>query len=799
VREYLRGLLRDLNDKLNGSQCGKTFGTVVSLSHLGLLAQFYVFAILSLTALEQSQIDLLIFVCGLTVIPVIGAAIFAFRAPLLADSPIATDLETANYLTVTLVLGSSCLVLLGCYVFGQEASTWQRLAWTMTKFVLLAHLLAVGLMICRQPIISLAFTKFLGPLRRRNWQVLSTLISFPVAIVLLFRVEPESANYNMIFAHFFAREFDPLSTQSDLLLSVAGALSLLALSMCLFRAENRLIAIAPRRAVSVQRSALAVTIALSWLFYFDFAFSLNTFHFLTNVSPAVQALHGGTLMVDTFSQYGPGPVWVTLIGFLLLEPSFPAAGVVVQIHNLCFYALFLICLYRMTEHKLPALLLGFISITILLAGWWGGKLNMNSVPSALGLRYLPNILMVAALSALPERRRHSKSTLFAGFLSALWSVETLIGTVGIQLGFLLMLNFKERSPLRGLRDLSGVIVPIVAAVAVTSAVTLSLAGELPRYDIYLQFLTRYNMLSDYWSIAASGLFWAWTPVFVAVFLVLALAWIRIFAPSKEPIALSDHLLFYRYVPMAILTSFTASYYVGRSVNFTLIIALLPFCALLIPALLRFAGIVRRDVWPMRAAVLVPTFVLVWAMSFSALAIFRDTSPYSFVFNEVRREGQFSQRALASSLERSLQKRPVLEKDIGHQYLFDEHGVVRDGIRAIEMFAADYNRVAIFLGLLGPHCVASDVALLYANKGHRWPISYTFSDELLIQLSDLIVATPIDLRDGEIVIVRRDKELLSPMQTSIFAKISATETLCPVSFESQTVDVFRVGMQGTCVE
>ena len=799
MREYLSGLVCRPIEKLNASACGNTFGIVVSLVNLSLLAQFYVFAILSFTALDQSHIDLAIFVCSITVMPIIGAAICIFWAPRDSAGAIATDLETVNFLAVVLIVGSSCLVLLGCYAFGQDASTWLWLSWTATRSVLVAHLLAIGVMIVGQKLLPLPLDKLLGPLQSRNWQVLSTLILLPVAIVLLFRVEPQSANFNMVFAHFFAREFDPLSTQSDLLLSVAGAISLLGLSLWLFHAENRLVAIAARRAASIQRAALAATVAFSWIFYFDFAFSLNTFHYLTNISPAVQVLHGGTLMVDTFSQYGPGPVWVTLLGFLLLEPSFPAAGVVVQVHNLCFYSLFLICLYRMTEHKLPALLLGFISITVLLSGWWGGQLNMNSVPSALGLRYLPNILMVAALSALPERRRHSKSTLFVTFLSALWSVETLIGTVGIQFGFLIMLNLKERSALRSLRDLGGIVAPVVGAVGLTAAVTLSLAGELPRYDIYLQFLTRYNMLSDYWSIAASGLFWGWTAVFIAIFLVLALAWMRIFAPARPPIGLSDHLLFYRYVPMAILTSFTASYYVGRSVNFTLIIAFLPFCALLIPALLRFAGHISKEVWPVRAAALAPAFILVWAMSFSALAIYRDTSPYSFIFNEVRREGQLSLRALADSLQRSLHKHPVLEKDSGHQYLLDEDGVVRDGIQAIDMFAAGYDRVAIFLGLLGSQYVASDVALLYAKKGHRWPISYTFSDELLPELSERIITTPINLRADEIVIVRRDKALLSPIQGSIYAQIAATTTLCAVPFESQTVDVFRVANVDGCVE
>lgn len=101
--------------------------------------------------------------------------------------------------------------------------------------------------------------------------------------------------------------------------------------------------VAPGPMVSSERGSffflLAVLLALPLLF-FDFSLAVEPLHYLTVMAPAVQLLNGGTLLVDTFSHYGPGVVMATFSGFVLGPLSFGTANIVVQSGNLIYYAPF---------------------------------------------------------------------------------------------------------------------------------------------------------------------------------------------------------------------------------------------------------------------------------------------------------------------------------------------------------------------------------------------------------------------------------------------------------------------------
>ena len=142
---------------------------------------------------------------------------------------------------------------------------------------------------------------------------------------------------------------------------------------------------------------LLITVGLTCFCFFDFSLPSDALHYLTNVAPALHLQFGGVLMVDTFSQYGPGPVLMTLLGLTLGPTKLATANIVVQIHNLAFYSLWIFCLYRLSTLKLPALVIGFLSIGALMAVWGGETSNINFAPSILGFRYLPILLMVVAI------------------------------------------------------------------------------------------------------------------------------------------------------------------------------------------------------------------------------------------------------------------------------------------------------------------------------------------------------------------------------------------------------------------
>ena len=180
--------------------------------------------------------------------------------------------------------------------------------------------------------------------------------------------------------------------------------------------------------------------------------------------------------------------------------------------------------------------------------------------------------MVFAISLLSAAAHRSLLTAFATFIAGLWSVETLIGTLGIHIAFLVLVDLKERAYARLPMDLIMALVPAIGSVALMTLATGIVSGSLPDYGTYLNFLKQYNALSDYWGIPASEYFWGWTPVFVAFFLVVSTAVGRILNPQQPWLQLDDDTLYFRYVPMAGLLAVMASYYAGRSVDFTLALA-----------------------------------------------------------------------------------------------------------------------------------------------------------------------------------------------------------------------------------
>src|SRR5262249_36977280 len=157
--------------------------------------------------------------------------------------------------------------------------------------------------------------------------------------------------------------------------------------------------------------------------------------YLTNVGPALHLKHGGQLLVDTFSQYGPGPVLAAAAGFAVGPRTFGTAQLVTQFFNLLFYCVWLLCLSRLTRWKMAGLSAGVLVIGVFCAAWGRGQGNVNEAPSILALRYLPTLLMVAAISHLRPPQRHSLLTAASAFLSGLWSIETLISTVAVHCVF----------------------------------------------------------------------------------------------------------------------------------------------------------------------------------------------------------------------------------------------------------------------------------------------------------------------------------------------------------------------------
>jgi hypothetical protein len=316
---------------------------------------------------------------------------------------------------------------------------------------------------------------------------------------------------------------------------------------------------------------------------------------------------------------------------------------------------------------------------------------------------------------------------------------------------------------------------------------------------YLGFLSVYNMLNWPLEATADARFFGWLPAWLAVFLVLADAWMRTFSRGARVMPLPDDDLFYRYVPMAMLLLYQTSYFVARGVDYTLVMALLAFCALAAPAGLAFTVSAWSARGAARVLAVLPPAVLAWTLSFVSFSLLREQTPYSLIVHECRDLGRCSPGALAAGLGRTLQVRGVLERvrRPSVDAWFDTQGVVRETVTMIDTLAGDQPEVTVLIGQLPGALPVSEIALMYSGRWHRWPRSYTLTDEYVPRLVKRIVESPVHLREGELVVVRRDETALGPLERDILNRIRADSQLCPVPNRSVEIVPYRVAGAAGC--
>jgi hypothetical protein len=288
---------------------------------------------------------------------------------------------------------------------------------------------------------------------------------------------------------------------------------------------------------------------------------------------------------------------------------------------------------------------------------------------------------------------------------------------------------------------------------------------------------------------------------LAIFVVWADAWTRVFGQAARLTGMNDAALFYRFVPMATLLMMQAAYFVGRAFPSALVVAALPFCAIAIPAALGFSSAVLAARRPARLLALIPVAIGLWVLTFTFLSLFRQNSPYSFLLHECRDLGRCSPAAIARGFNETVRARPVLERvrRPSPDGWFDTNGVVRDAISMMTQWARNEPTVTVLLGRLRPELdvTATELALMYAGKWNRWPRSFTPTDELVMPLAQRIIAAPVRLRAGELVLVRRDEAALGFIEAGILKRIRAEATLCRLPDPSQEVIAYRVAGSSGC--
>jgi hypothetical protein len=237
------------------------------------------------------------------------------------------------------------------------------------------------------------------------------------------------------------------------------------------------------------------------------------------------------------------------------------------------------------------------------------------------------------------------------------------------------------------------------------------------------------------------------------------------------------------VPAALLVALTGAYFAGRAVDYVILIAVPPFALLFVPAFLSCVDhAMNRDRVAIALSAIPLTAFFVIA-AFSSLYLFRVGSPYSLVIHECRDKGRCSVNSLLEGLSETMRFRLGIDQghDVWAQNSRDVTGTIAEAVDLIDRYAAKDAQVTVLLGETEPgRHMTSDMALMYAHRWHTWPRSFTFTDELVPALVAHILAGPVTLRTGDIVILRRDEINLGYLESGILKIVRSSGSLCFIS-------------------
>ena len=764
------------------------FESLISTTAIGITGFLYCVALVSLSGLSLKARDSALFTFGSAVLPLLTVLGQQFIVNRVKPEEVRRDFEAINIWIAASALIGLTLVAVFARVLDLGSEGWTRVAKILLFSILAAHAVALLLFALRFQ----AFRASLRFLAEPSTSGIALIISYSIAAIILFKVEPTQPYFSPFIRTFVD---SPFGNSAKIGTAIGFALAMVGAACAVYVIESALLRRRSAVLHIVQIAALCFTIALTFIAYFDFSLNLEPTHYLTIAGPALHLLSGGTLMVDVFSQYGPGPVLIAIVAWAAGPRTLGTLQIATQLANLAFYAIWLVCLFRMTQWKATASLLGFAAIAVLLACWDYGDGNVNIAPSILGLRHLLTLCMVLAISCLQPPERLSIFTGLCTALAGLWSVECLVGTLGIHLSSIAMINLRAREYKRLITDAALAASPVVVSIAILATATLVQSGLLPDYQTYLKFLAAYNPTSAFWSHAADVQFLAWMTILLSVVLVLCECWRGVFGVQTFGLRLFSYELYYKFLPMAALVAVTAAYYTFRSYDYTLLIAFLPFSALAIPGILAAASHLATAA-PARLLFVIPFFVGISTLTFCWLALTRADAPYSFLLQECRDQGRCTVSALLHTLEDKARRRVLMERT--GSYLSDRYGdnpktsqLVPDAVKLIQREAASSN-VTVLLG----ETVNSELALMYTGRWQPWPISFAYTDALVPSLAARIIAAPVTLKPGDLVVVRRDVHALQMIEAGILQRIQSEYNLCPIKDALLSVDGYHIAAKGS---
>jgi hypothetical protein len=452
------------------------------------------------------------------------------------------------------------------------------------------------------------------------------------------------------------------------------------------------------------------------------------------LGPANDVLHGRTMLVDTYAQYGYGNVYALAGLFTVVPIGYGTFGLAVAAAWAALYALGYATL-RLAGGAplLAAAALGAVVVSSIFDPAGSPATFPANGTQRWWMAYL--VVMLAVLAARrPQRTLQLRFAMAAlvGLASA-WSFEAFVYTAAAFVACVALDELVDgragRFWWRAGRALVPAALAVVLAQAALTLFTLARSGELPRWGPYLDFLSEYSTgrlnvvpAPDWWP----GLLYAGF-LFASLVALAAIVWERPTLARENRPAL---------VAIAGLTAFGIadfSYIVRFSTNQTVLshdLAALMIGALWLSLAARHGAAVPRGV---RAAAAAFAFWLVGLLIVNG-------------WNELIRKGDRTPLAQAISTQGGW-----LDSDLSRTWSNPplDHRVL-EAERLLERYWPDQKEALVLI-----HPEASVEALMRADRINTLPVSDFLVDDVVIeQTADRVLPVLDRLRPGTLLLTER---------------------------------------------
>jgi hypothetical protein len=485
---------------------------------------------------------------------------------------------------------------------------------------------------------------------------------------------------------------------------------------------------------------------------FDPYFEISAVHQNFFLGPVNALLHGKTMLVDVYSQYG-----VFLQEFLafcfklrLIPLNYQGLALLVALLSMFQYGLVYFLARTLIKSPRFSLLLLFI---ILLVNLFATKAYFQSVPSIGPVRFgLCYILIVFTALRL---KYPAKKSVFLGLeygtlgLASIWSFETFIYTSAIFYGLRGYDTLATTNTIRGFKkkivpELLKSIFAIVLFHSVQALTIFFATGTWPHWTYYFEFIYLYSLAG------AGGLpIDAWSPWFIIIaiyFIGLMYPFITRVTAQKWDLSIETQII----VGLVFFGTAQFTYYVGRSSPEALFHVCVP--AALIAgygasqitksAQLKYKSARNISIFMVYAAI-----ALLGIIYLPSLVKKAPHTGFGFAYSLLE---EWHAHGSGASIFRESYDRLWHPKPTTPQ--------AAEAIELIKKYAANKTRIMIFLSSKNFSQATTEVLFL-SNKAHLYPVTDQLQDSLSFQVSNFIVNYAPNLQVGDVIFLpTQPKEL-----------------------------------------